>query len=119
MWPIWKKAEKPANVVGAEKPPAPIPDTSNAHSAPVVIIEEPSPAHDNDSDCALAEAVPDSTPHAAPVTGYPEDDMTHDLALRVMEAVSAWRTKYHLENLPNKIVLTQAMNILLVMKNSL
>ena len=119
MWPIWKKTEKPAEMVGADKSPAPIPDNSNAHSDPVVIVEESSPAHVNDSDCALAEAVPDSTPHAAPVTGYPEDDMTRDLALRVMEAVSAWRTKYHLENLPDKIVLTQAMNILHVMETSL
>ena len=120
MWPFLKKAEKPAHVAEAEKIPIPIPDDGTPHDEPVTgIVQEPASAPIADNSCILVESVPDSTPNTVPAAGVPEDDMTRDLALRVMEALDAWRTKYHLENLPDKIVLTQAMNILHVMKNAL
>ncbi|QTE67636.1 hypothetical protein JNO48_10570 [Clostridiales bacterium] len=67
----------------------------------------------------VVNSVPDSLQPVSSTAGLPEDDMARDLGERVMKAIGEWRAKYHLEKLPDKIVLTQAMNILYVLNNGL
>lgn len=73
----------------------------------------------NDSIRPFADSPSDTDYQIASEAVLQEDDMKRDLGLRVIAALNEWRTKYHLESLPDKIVLTQVMNILLVLKNTL
>lgn len=67
----------------------------------------------------FAQSTPNNMMVNASTSDLAEDDMARDLGERVMEAINAWRSKYHLEKVPDKIVLSQAINILYIMEKAL
>ena len=100
IWPFQKKTEQPADVNRAEAIPVPVNETCCVHNKPIednVQETEPTPVADNSH--VIVGPASDSIRKTAPADNLPEDDMTRDLA--------------------DKIVLTQAMNILHVMKSAL
>lgn len=46
-----------------------------------------------------------------------DDNMAKDLAILVFQAINVWKKKYHMENLPQDIVLNQAMDIILAYRD--
>lgn len=50
-------------------------------------------------------------------TDVEDGDMAKDLAYLVGDAISVWAKKYQLENMPRKIILEQAISILLTTRD--
>ena len=120
MWFFQKKAEPLVDVGNMQDHPAPVVNDCHIPEEPAAgPVQECDSAPVADDHCISSVPAPAAMQDAVPMPGLPEDDMTRDLALRVMDALTVWRTKYHLEKLPDKIVLDQALNILYVMKNAL
>ena len=120
MWLFQKKAEPLVDVSNTPDHPAPAVNDCHVPDGPAAgPVQECDSAPVADDRCIPSVQASATVQDAVPMPGLPEDDMTRDLALRVMDALTAWRTKYHLEKLPDKIVLDQALNILYVMKNAL
>lgn len=46
-----------------------------------------------------------------------DDNMAKDLAILVFQAINVWKKKYHMENLPQDIVLNQVMDIILAYRD--